>query len=420
MACFFALLGILLSDLPQVQIETLKSGAANGTLKSVSATQVTVGDKSYPVSDVLELRVVPTAGSIAAPVSPTNPSVPATTPTSPVTAPDGTAATAAPVPIEITLSDGSRLTAIEMSFAKGELRIKSPRFGEVSAKKAALKSLRLQADDPKFREAWSKLVTRESKKDLLVVRKENKLDFIAGVAGDITESTVNFLVDGEEFPARREAVYGVIFQPAPPVGKLTATAELEGTDSLQLKSVTLKDEKWQLVSLAGVAAVVPVNQLKSLDYSAGKIRQLSQMDPIDVQYFPFWGQGDPTTEYRRNFSGPLGILTPITLGGKAYPKGLAIHSKTILKYRLGGEYRRFQAMMGIDDFTGQSGHLGDVHLKITGDNKVLYEGDPKHSDPPLALNFDVTGVRDLTILVDYGANLDIGDWLDLADAKVSK
>jgi len=398
MACLCWLLGMFLADLPQVQVETLKSGSTSGILKQISTTQITVGDKNLPLSDVLEVRF-PAAS-----------------------APPNSAATVPPTtpPIEVSLSDGSRILASDISLIKGELKANSPHLGEIVIKKLALKSLRLQPDDPQFNDAWQKLLAKDTKKDLIVVRKESKLDFIAGVAGEITDKTVNFLVDGEEFPARRDAVYGVIYQPAVPSAKLTATAELLGTDLLNLKSISFKNDKCQVITVVGVAATLPLDQLRSLDFTAGKIRYLSQLNPIDVQYFPFWGEGDPTTEYRRNFSGPLGILTPITLGGKAYPKGLAIHSKTILKYRLAGEFRRFQTIMGIDDFTGQSGHLGDVHVKISGDNKVLFEGDANHADQPLPLSLDISGVRDLTILVDYGANLDIGDWLDLADAKVSK
>lgn len=394
MACLSWLLWILLADLPQVQVETLKSGPTSGALKQLSSTQLAVGDKNLPLSDVLEIRF-------------------------PAPAPTAAGTPATPTPIEVALSDGTRFQATALGFTKGECKVTSAKFGELLIKKAALKSLRLQAEDPMFQDAWLKLLAKESKKDLIVVRKENKLDFIAGVAGEITDTTVNFLVDGEEFPARRDAVYGVIYQPTPPPGKLVVTVELQGADQLNSKLITIKDEKCQVVTVSGLTVPVPLDQLKSLDFTAGKIRHLSQMDPIDVQYTPVFEKDRPY-EYRRNFSGPLGYLVPITLEGKAYSKGLAIHSKTLLKYRLSGEYRRFQAVMGIDDFTGQGGRLGDVHVKISGDSKTLYEGDAKWSDSPVPLDLDISGIRDLVILVDFGGNLDIGDWLDLADAKVSK
>lgn len=400
MTCLCWLLGMFLADLPQVQVETLKSGATNGVLRQITTSQISVGDKTLPLNDVLEVRF-PVLSVSQTPASPT---------------------ALNPAPIEVALSDGTRFQATAISTAKGELKATSTHLGEVVVKKSALKSLRLQADDPQFRDAWQKLLAKESKKDLIVVRKESKLDFIAGVAGEITDSTVNFLVDGEEFPARRDAVYGVIYQPAAPTAKLVATIELQTVDVIQSKQITMKEEKCQIVTLAGLTLSVPVDQLKTVDFSAGKIRYLSQMEPIDVQLFPFWDPSDYLT-YRRNFSGPLGILTPITLRGKPYAKGLAIHSKTILKYRLSGEFRRFQAVMGIDDFAGkkdQPDSWGDVHVKISGDSKVLYEGDAKRFDAPVQLDLNVSEVRDLVILVDYGGNLDIGDWLDLADAKVSK
>ena len=70
---------------------------------------------------------------------------------------------------------------------------------------------------------------------------------------------------------------------------------------------------------------------------------------------------------------------------------------------------------------------------ISGDEKVLFEGDINHSDPPAPLDLNVVDVRDLKILVDYGKEKvttssgeektvlsSMGDWLDLANARVIK
>mgnify|MGYP003493769952 CR=1 FL=1 len=63
---------------------------------------------------------------------------------------------------------------------------------------------------------------------------------------------------------------------------------------------------------------------------------------------------------------------------------------------------------------------GDVHVVIQGDGKTLLETDVKGSDNPQPVDLDVSGIRDLDILVDFGADLDISDHLDLCDAKVIK
>lgn len=387
MACLIGLLwAVLAVDLPQVQVETLKSGQAAGELRQMSATQITVGDKPVPLSEVLEIRFP--------------------TPTPPPAA-------AAP-PVEVVLNDGSRLSGAQITVKAGVLELQSTELGPISARKTLVKSMRLAPVDPKVDDAWQKLIGRESKKDLIIVRKEDKLDFLPGVAGDIDAEIVKFLVDGEEVPVKRERVYGLVFQPAAAIGKAQSNIDLLGDTRLVAKSIISKEDKCDVVLVSGVTLKVPLSQFRAIDFSFGKIQQLSRLKPSDVQYVP---QFDIVWEYL-NDAGPL--RTPISLGGQIYPKGLSIHSKTKLSFRVNGDYRRFQAIMGIDDLSDDTGLLGDVQVKITGDDKVLLEADVKGPDAPRKVDLDITGVRELQILVDFGGDLDIADWLSLGDAKVIK
>ena len=118
----------------------------------------------------------------------------------------------------------------------------------------------------------------------------------------------------------------------------------------------------------------------------------------------------------QNFTGK-----PLQLGNTIYARGLCIHSKTELAYRLSKEMRRFQAMMGIDNYVAQNG-LGDVHVVIKGDDKTLLDTIVRGTDEPKKLDLDVTGVVVLDILVDFVGDddLGVGDHLDLADAKFIK
>ncbi|MDB5340890.1 MAG: hypothetical protein JWN70_6509, partial [Planctomycetaceae bacterium] len=247
-----------------------------------------------------------------------------------------------------------------------------------------------------------------------VVRKDNKLDFLAGVAGAVDDQVVKFLVDGEEVPVKRERVYGLIYQPPAATGKPQSIIELQGDVTLQSKQIVSKDQTYEVILASGVSLTVPAGQVRTIDFSLGKVRQLSQLKPSDVQYVPFW---DQVWEYRKDV-GPLS--SPITLGGVAYAKGLSIHSKTKLTFRLQGEYRLFQTVLGIDDMADDTGALGDVKLTISGDGKPLFESDVKGTDAPRKVDLNVTGVRELQVLVDYGGELDIADWLSLADAKLVK
>lgn len=390
MACLYWLLWTVLGAAPQVQVDTLKSGQASGALQQITASQVVVGEQKLPLAEVLEIRF------------------PASSP-----APAATAQ-----PIEVILNDGSRLTGPQVTIKGSDLSLQTPELGTIAVRKNVVKSLRLAASDPKVDEAWQKLLGRESKKDLIVVRKEDKLDFLGGVAGEIDAQTVKFLIDGEEVPVKRERVYGLIFQPVESTVKPQASLDLLGDVKLESKLVTLQDDKCQVVLASGVNVTVPLSQIRSMDFSAGKIRQLSQMKPSDSKFVPLFDDVGGYYDYRKD-NGPLRM--PISLGGKTYPKGICIHSQSRLTFRLQGDYRRFQAMIGIDDHADDYGVYGNVQLTISGDDKVLLKADVKRTDAPRPLDLDVTGVRDLQIFVDFGDdNVDTADWLSMGDAKVIK
>ncbi|MGC4004355.1 MAG: NPCBM/NEW2 domain-containing protein [Pirellulales bacterium] len=107
----------------------------------------------------------------------------------------------------------------------------------------------------------------------------------------------------------------------------------------------------------------------------------------------------------------------LRLDGKAYAKGLALHSKTELVYRLPPKSNRFLAIAGIDDSVGNE---GNVLFKILGDGKELYSGTFRGADKAMPLDINISGVRKLTLVVDYGEDLDVGDYFDLADARIVK
>ena len=73
--------------------------------------------------------------------------------------------------------------------------------------------------------------------------------------------------------------------------------------------------------------------------------------------------------------------------------------------------------MGIDD---RVGNLGSVELMIRGDNRELYSGKIAGKDEPIEIDADLAGVRRLTILVDFGDDLDVADHLNLCEARIVK
>ena len=102
---------------------------------------------------------------------------------------------------------------------------------------------------------------------------------------------------------------------------------------------------------------------------------------------------------------------------QSFTKGLAIHSRTELTYRLTDKFQIFQALVGIDPAMGEN---GNVELVVVGNGKQLFRKTLTGRDEAAELKIDVRGVSRLTILVDFGEQLDIGDHLLLCNARLTK
>ena len=318
--------------------------------------------------------------------------------------------------MQATLVDGTIIHCSRIRSVAGKVSLESSLAGPISIPLSLFASIRFATGEAEVDAAWNEHRRRDRKTDALIIRKEQdgktELDHVDGVIGDMDESSVKFLFDGDEIPVKRKNLFGLIFfrresRAAEPSCRMTSTA----SDVFQASRVFSDGRNVKAVLLSGPEISVPVDRLRELDFSVSKVRYLSDLEPREVKYTPFF---DVVFELRRdrNLDGQ-----PLRLGGTTYARGLALHSKTYLRYRISRTYRRFQTVIGIDQVIVDRNN-GDVHIVISGDGKVLLETDVRGVDKPRPVDLDVAGIRDLEILVDFGGDLDIADHLDLADAKL--
>ncbi len=317
----------------------------------------------------------------------------------------------------VSLWDGSKLGATQMQIGEKRLKLTSAVLGELSLPQGEVASVRF-SDRFDEDDQWLKLVDRDNKTDLLVIRKEQTLDYLDGVVVEVTDKSVKFLLDGEEVSTKREKVFGLIFARRPSNPKPPAVrVELGNGDILLASSLTGTSSGVSVTTAAKTEMTVPLEKLKLLDFSQGKLRYLSQDPPRDVKYTRGIQDG-PAFVPDRAFYAPE--LKP--MGMRAFARGLCIRPQTSLRYRLGGDYRRLQAIVGIDESVKDGN--GDCDLVISGDGKQLVKLRMTSRDAARPIDLDVTDVVVLEITVGFGGdaatNVDLGDNLDLADAKLIK
>jgi hypothetical protein len=411
------LICLLAASTPQVQVTTLSGDRQHGALEAVSATSVTLNAEGksivIPYPEVLVIRSTQVAPS---------------TSNEPL--------------IELKLVDNSRIRVQKLTSAGNLATIVHSQLGELKLPLSIVSSVRLAPADPKVDGEWTQLTERIIKKDLVAIRKGDVLDHLDGVIGGLGEATMQFQLEGDNIPIKREKVFGLIFSKRESSAKkATAQFALVTGDRLAVKQIDWNGTIWKAKLASGLDLEIPADLFQALDCSLGKVTYLSDLEPRSVKFTPFFAHQNLSSvyEYRRDkdFEG-----NPITLFERpsqrvSYEKGLAIHSRNVMKYRLGNEYRRFQSIMGI----GAEVPNGEVDIVIKGDQRVLFEGTVKaleadekgnvHRVAAQKLDLDVTGVVELEILVDWGRDTmnregkpiranDIGDRLYLANARVIK
>lgn len=293
--------------------------------------------------------------------------------------------------------------------------------------------LKSQAMKPALEKQWKDAQAAKRTSDTIVLRKEgaNKafvLDSLDGVLHGVTAEAVVFTFSGREIPVKREKIEGLIYyHPAgrelpAPICQLT-----DADDSVwMVRTLQLDGDRLQLTTTAGVEFELPLARLRGADFSVGKIVFLSDLEPASVEWSSYFASRDNATRLadlyqpRRDRSFDGGMLELTTSDGsiKRYTKGLALHSRSELNYRLPDEFRRLLAQVAIDRSVRPG---GNVQLVVSGDGRVLLDTTVTGRDEqPLNLDLDITGVRRLRILVDFGGDLDIADYVNLCGIKVTK
>lgn len=394
-----------------VKVGTLDGESISGPLSQLNQESAVVGQegqqRQIPLSDVIQIEW-PTAES---PVQQAQ---------------------------SILLHDNSRITCQQISSTARTLRAESSWLGPVSMDAGSVRAVMLQPLDPDWMGQWDAFLERTDEQDLLIVLKRDKsgLDFLTGVVGAIEEEKISFLLGGDQIPVPRDRVFGVVYT-RKKAAALKGTTKIEGAGQIQATDVTLNGTALEFKASWGQQFVVPTSSVHRIDFSAGRIHYLSDLQPVTEQYF---GLDPELSNFEKMFendiatrtdsllmwrasvdrfpNGPDGPL-PLTLRGKRYAKGLCIFPRARIEYAVDGNYKSFLTLAGIDDEVAFNANPPNtVTLRVAGDGTELLNQTITASNDPVAVNLDLTGVRTLTIEVDFGDDSSVCDYLDLANARL--
>jgi hypothetical protein len=344
--------------------------------------------------------------------------------------------------LQIELADGSEMSVAEIAASAVAVTATSAVLGELKIPRQTVRSIRLQPMTDEFAAEWASYRQRDNGKDLLIVAKRDGsgLDFLSGVVSSVGEKEVPFVRDGDEIPAPRERIFGIVFAKADPPsasdGELVL--RLAGGRSVKANAATLESGNVAFEASWGQQLSVAVKNVSTLDFSGGRIHYLSDLEPLSERYYgldPVKQQTEnlfsADAETRTGLSGlwrmsrdcfPNNGKPLLTLRGKEYAKGLCVFPRAQIEYALDGRYTRLNAIVGVDDevaFNQQKGKPPTaVEIRIEADGTEIFRQLIVAPDEPLPIDLKLNGVSTLTLIVDFGDDSSTCDYLDLVNARL--
>ncbi len=413
MGIFLLIAAAVLGDPQQFQVTTVDGQTIAGALSELTGEQITLATagadpKTLKLNEIRKLVVASNGGKITGAPSPAQQQA------------EKEFARSATIWIETI--DGNRIPGVGFTAEKGigQLKLLSGQSLPVPTKAIKLVEFRNPSDPPA---AWSAPDKSESASDLIVVRKRDGVDFVEGAIGVITDTAVTLTVDGEPVPVKRGKIAGIVyFHPDDAAPLPAANCQLEDLAGWKLGATSVKLDGANLLVTTTFDSKLtwPLDSLKGIDFSASRITYLSDLTEESSDTVPYLDFGKAALSLRQYYKPHRdGSLDggPLMLGRNSFPKGLTIPSGSTMVFKITGKGKRLKALAGIDDSVRTA---GNVMLKISGDGKLLYEGRLTGHDAPTPLDMDVGGVKRLTISVEPGAGLDVGNYLDLCDARIVK
>lgn len=267
------------------------------------------------------------------------------------------------------------------------------------------------AQDAAVKKKFDEVVARKIRRDRVLILRDGELNPLEGTLGEIDPKagTIRFDREGVVIPAVLNNLAGMIFfrTEAPTETPICKVHDVQG-NALAAVKLAFTGSEYVVTTSFGAKVNLAQEMVSRLDFNLGKLTFLSDLDPLKVVERSGIGL---ITRYRKdaNLDGE-----PIQLD-RTYTKGLSLHAHTELEYQLGGKYKQFKAVLGVDLRTG-----ADSQALVT----IWCDGEKRFSEKvsgkarPLAL--DVRDVNVLKIVVGARNFLDLHDHATLADARVTQ
>ena len=286
---------------------------------------------------------------------------------------------------------------------------------------------------------WDEIRHLNLANDVLVVLKRDgkSLDYVEGVLGDITDDKVEFKLDGESNRVDRAKVAGIIYYRAD--RRTTAEPRMVVARAVGPARERRKGAVRDSTARTSRPPAAPSSRGRSTtstlaDFSAGKVMYLSDIEPASQKWTPLVGlptgvtlaaeYGQPRRDHSA-FGGPLiadndreSDATPRPRRAALVQQGPCAPQPNRTGVSAAGRFQSLDRPRRHRPGHHAPAATCDCPFSPTTARSSKPKSPATSRRSPLMC--EITGAKRLKIVVDFGQNLDTGDWLNLCDAKIVK
>ncbi|VTT96876.1 Putative carbohydrate binding protein OS=Singulisphaera acidiphila (strain ATCC BAA-1392 / DSM 18658 / VKM B-2454 / MOB10) GN=Sinac_1843 PE=4 SV=1: NPCBM [Gemmataceae bacterium] len=267
------------------------------------------------------------------------------------------------------------------------------------------------------RYAWT---AGNKNRDVVRFRNGDTARGVIGIVSDAASPTFRLRPDqGEPRDVPAADVGAVVFnpllaRPRKPKGPFVRVVLTDGT-RLALVNTTVANGGLKGETTFGQKVEFPLTELVALDVFQTKAVYLSDIKPAKADHVAFLGVTWPWQADRTARGLPLRLA--LADGGEStFDKGIGTHPKTTLTYDLGGKYKRFEALVGLDPERGRGPVV--VRVRVDGKEQAVPGLAELLAGKQVPVRLDVTGAKELVLEIDFGPGGGVRGDVNWGDARL--
>lgn len=317
--------------------------------------------------------------------------------------------------IEVQLLDDSLLRCTKIVFGAKESQLTLTSGPVLKVPNSAFVAILRDAQKETLKKQFDKLIKDKSRRDRIFTLRDEDLNPIPGVLGDIDEAkqTISFTREGAKEAAldleRLQAIQ-FIRTDLPTEAVMGKIIDID-SNHLVASKLSYSGGNLDIGTPYGAKVSIDLKVVAKIDFNFGKLTYLSDLES-KVSEIGFLGGFNPVRK-DANLDG-----NPIMLADKKYEKGLSVYAGAELEYNLAGKYKEFKAILGADSRIAEEGQ-GKVTVAIYCNRQMVLTKEVSTKEAvPIAVN--VKDVDTLRIVVSGSNITNYAGHATLANAQVTQ